>query len=498
MHLLIIAMMLCLFVHDQAIGFIRGGLSWPVMLIVSLGAKLLILIVYAFACRWTYMRLKSQEAARHLQRLEMLGGLFRLGLLATFLLDLHLGLLFHLRAMAADYTGVRQLVLLDELAILLPTLLVLGLRWWSYYPIHRRLREANIMKRIDQGLPVYPVESRGAYVGLQYRYQVALILVPLLMIYAWGETVELATRHGWFGLGGQAPNWLLLGGSLLIFLLSPLIIRVVWDTVPLPDGEIRAHLMGMCRAHRVGVNELLLWRTRGGMVNAAVMGLIAPLRFILITDALLQQMPRPHVEAVMAHELAHVKKLHMVGLIVSAIALIGVLETLAVVVLANNGIRLNDAGQIVTMPSESGSPLLTGLPPIGTSMMDSPESIVLATLAISVVAWAFMFGWVSRRAERQADSFAVAHLVRERGGDVVEPQDTATMIGALQQVAELSQMRIDKHSWRHGSIRWRQDYLKSLAGTPINRLPIDRQMRWINVFSVLALAAVVLIQMQYA
>ncbi len=498
MQLLIIVMMLCLFAHDQAAHWVRHDVSWPVLLAGVVGPKLLILCIYAFACRWTYGRLKSDDAARHLRRLEWLGGLFRVALLATFILDLHLGLLVHLRSVVEEYTGIQYVLLLDELAVLLPTLALLGLRWWAYYPIERRLREAGVMKRIDQGLPVYPTWTRWQYVGLQFRYQVALILVPLICIFAWGEAVQLAVVRGWFGLTFQISPWLTLGGSLGIFLLTPLLIRVIWNTVPMPEGEIREHLLGMCKTHRVRVNELLLWRTHGGMVNAAVMGLIAPLRFILITDALLQQMPGPHVEAVMAHELAHVKKHHMVSLIVTAVALMGVVETMAVVVLANHGVWLNDAGRIVSMTSETNGPLTARLPPIGTSIMDSPEAIVLATVAVSVIVWVAAFGWVSRRAERQADSFAVAHLVRERGGEVVEPQDANTMIGALQHVAELSHMRVDKHSWRHGSIQWRQDYLKSLVGSPINRLPIDRQMRWVNGLSVFSLVAVVLVQAWYS
>ncbi len=128
--------------------------------------------------------------------------------------------------------------------------------------------------------------------------------------------------------------------------------------------------------------------------------------------------------------------------------------------------------------------------------LDSPVALVTATLAASALVWIVAFGWVSRRAERQADSFAVAHLARERGDDVVQPQDSAIMIGALQQVAELNHIRADKHSWRHGSIQWRQDYLKSLAGSPNNRLPIDRQMRWVVSLAVLAVVAIVLVQSQ--
>ena len=373
MHLLVIAMMLGLFVHDQAASLIRPGLSWPVVLAGVLGPKLLIALVYAFACRWTFVRLKSDAVAGHLRRLDRIGGVFRVSVMGLFLLDLHLGLLVKLRLLVEEHTGIQHLLLIDELVVLLPTVALLGFRWWAYYPIDRRLKDARLMGQIDRGLAVYQPWTRWQFVAAQFRYQVALILVPLVCIFAWREVVNLGVLRGWFGLTSSAGAWVTLGGSLLVFVFTPLLIRLIWQTVPMPAGEIREHLLKMCRTHRVRVNELLLWKTHGGMVNAAVMGLIAPLRFILITDALLQQMPKPHVEAIMAHELAHVKKRHMVSLVVTAVALMGVIETAAVVVLADNGVWLNDAGQVVTVAGESGGPLASYAVPMGASIMESPR-----------------------------------------------------------------------------------------------------------------------------
>ena len=62
---------------------------------------------------------------------------------------------------------------------------------------------------------------------------------------------------------------------------------------------------------------MLLWKTFGVMINAGVMGLVAPLRFILLTDGLVERMPVERIEAVMAHEVAHVSKRHIFWLIVT-------------------------------------------------------------------------------------------------------------------------------------------------------------------------------------
>ncbi len=65
------------------------------------------------------------------------------------------------------------------------------------------------------------------------------------------------------------------------------------------------------------------------------------------------------------------------------------------------------------------------------------------------------------------------------------------MVGALQQVADLNYMSVTRRSWRHGSILWRQRYLQTLVGRPIDRLPIDRGVFWIKVAVIVGLILVV-------
>ena len=47
------------------------------------------------------------------------------------------------------------------------------------------------------------------------------------------------------------------------------------------------------------------------IVNAAVMGIVAPLRYVLITDAMIEQMDDTKIEAVFGHEAGHVKHHHI-------------------------------------------------------------------------------------------------------------------------------------------------------------------------------------------
>ena len=115
---------------------------------------------------------------------------------------------------------------------------------------------------------------------------------------------------------------------------------------------------------------------------------------------------------------------------------------------------------------------------------DAVSVPVSAVLALAV------FGFVSRRFERQADAFAVAHLSRAEqlgadgdGEPRVTPTAVESMCSALEAVAQLNNVDPERRSWRHGSIRWRQQALVALLGCPLARLPIDRQVRMINAAS---------------
>ncbi len=96
------------------------------------------------------------------------------------------------------------------------------------------------------------------------------------------------------------------------------------------------------------------------------------------------------------------------------------------------------------------------------------------------------FGWVSRRFERQADTFAACHMSSHayaaEGGQpaTITPEAARTVSDALGTIAWLDAAKAGRRSWRHGSIAWRQAYLGSLTGQSIGAVQIDRQIRWIK------------------
>jgi STE24 endopeptidase len=137
-------------------------------------------------------------------------------------------------------------------------------------------------------------------------------------------------------------------------------------------------------------------------------------------------------------------------------------------------------------------------------MSRAAVAIVFGMLAM---VWIASFGWVSRRIEREADTFAVrtlAEQAREQATPtdgteetpasnetVIDEAPARQMIDALQRVADLAHIDPHRRSWRHGSIAWRQQYLRGLIGQPLDRLPIDRTVRLIRVGGVAAVLGLV-------
>lgn len=377
-------------------------------------------------------------------------------------------------------------VMLDEAVAIAPVTLVFIAGWWSYYPIERRVREATILRRLDGGIDsIDSIPTRWEYVSEQTRHQVLFILAPVAMIALWTEGLDMAaaSRQGaWLWLDEAWGQALLVGlhfaGVVGVLMIMPLVVRVLWNTVPLGPSAIRERLLALCRTEGVRCRNLLVWRTRSGMLNGAVVGLIPALRYILLTDALLERLPESEIEAVMAHEVAHARRHHLPWLMVAMLAAVG-------------------SGWMASWK------LLGAWIEPAHLHGDGLAGAVAALLSIAVAAVVgfLIFGFVSRRFEQQADAFAAQHMsgwtrqTRRRRDIRIAPEAVAAMAGALGRVAAFNHIPVHRFSWRHGSIRSRQVRLQRLIGLAADGLPIDRAVRAIKIAAVAALVAVIAVGM---
>jgi STE24 endopeptidase len=382
-----------------------------------------------------------------------------------------------LRASVRRFVGDPPL--LDEALSLAPALVAITLAWWIFHPFEQRSRESMLLRRLDEGLPVQAPPARAAWVAIQVRSQLLVLLMPFALLLLGGESMRLV-------VGGidDAPDWMPIAGSgvvfLLVALLAPAMVVRLVGARPLPPGEVREALESMCRTTGVRVRDLLIWPTGGIVVNAGVTGLVAPLRWVMLTDGLLETLERRQVLAVMAHELGHVRRHHMPWMGLSIVALaIGLGAALDPVAAAVREWRWSLGGDL-------------------DAAMRDLDRIELATVGLVLLGVLVGFGWVSRRFERQADAFAAASMSELEAGTsaeaVIGTEDVTStgveaMSTALSAVADANGVAVGKFTWRHGSIASRRRHLRTLCGVPRKSMPIDRVVQGIKMASVIVILA---------
>ncbi len=366
-------------------------------------------------------------------------------------------------------------VLLDRLLGVLPLWGFIAAGWVSQYEIDRRIREAMFYRSIQSGRPIEPIETRAKHVWLQIRHQLLMWVLPLCMISSVGQFVQnyIGARPAVAAmLGPVGLNLVQLGASLAMFVFTPVVVRRVWRTTELGEGELRERIVSICRTHGVRVRGPYVWRTGSSVLNAAVLGLLFPARYLVYTDALLETLTPRQLDAVTAHEVAHLRLWHMLWLGVTAFAAIWV------------------ASAAVAMGFTFGIAALERL--VYVDINSVAVQGAMALLVFGSAGWFFCYA--SRRFEWQADAFAVKHLsvhrADGRGSEVVTPEAAAAVADALIAVAYYNGIPEEKFQWRHGSIGERRRRVLGLVGQPVNGLPIDRASAVIRWTSLAALVGV--------
>src|SRR5690606_21297118 len=113
---------------------------------------------------------------------------------------------------------------LDEAVAVAPALLALLAITWAEHPLHDRMRQAMMVRQLDDGGNLERPPTRlEATIG-RARMMLALPLVPVFLLVCWHEAVEtlLGDAHG--GLSRAID----LGGTVTIVLIAPsIVVRVL-------------------------------------------------------------------------------------------------------------------------------------------------------------------------------------------------------------------------------------------------------------------------------
>ena len=208
--------------------------------------------------------------------------------------------------------GLADWPLIEAAGLLLPFTAALVLAWTQEYPSFVLLHKGAGNSRFSLG-DYLAFNLRHHYLFIAAPVAVALLVrgLLLLVILRWMGASQWAEA-------AEVGSMVVVAGML--FLVAPAMIVRIWRTHPLEAGPLRVQLEQVGGVLGLRFRRILVWETGGMISNAGVMGLIAPIRYVLLTDALLTGMNERQVQAVFAHEAGHVVGHHI---FFSALFLVG-------------------------------------------------------------------------------------------------------------------------------------------------------------------------------
>jgi STE24 endopeptidase len=216
---------------------------------------------------------------------------------------------------------------------------------------------------------------------------------------------------------------------VMINVLYPYMIKIIYRTTSIKSPDMKTALLSMVEKHNLKRVKIFEWSTaKNKVANAIVCGILETR--IYISDYLMDNLSLKEIEAILAHEIGHLKKFHLwirVAIIVLAI------------------------------------PLFTGL----GSLMDFiqiyykiqipiPLGIALFFILLFLY-FGFMYLLFSRFQERQADEYAINSGV-----------DVNTFISALRKIAKLNNSvvklnKVDEKLQTHPSFEHRIKWLEKIS-----------------------------------
>lgn len=299
----------------------------------------------------------------------------------------------------------------------------LSIVWWASYPLHCRL--------------YMPEVSLRSYILSQVRFGLPILLPWFLLSGSLDIVLLLPMPQPAAFLNtplGEVTYFLFF--LMLVAITGPLLVQKFWGCQPLPEGTMRARIAAVCNRAGLRYADILYWPIFGGrMITAGVMGLVARFRYLLVTRGLLEYLHPLEIETVIAHEIGHIKKHHLLLylLFFSGYLLLS-LVTFEILIF-----YLVYSPPLEFMVAATGVSYQTALAAVFSGVV----------ILFFLLYFRYVFGYFMRNFERQADTF-VYHLF----------YDARPLISTLHKIAQSSGQDADKPNWHHFSIAQRIHFLQ--------------------------------------
>lgn len=337
--------------------------------------------------------------------------------------------LFNLKYWLLKIPGFSTFSILPGSAAIIIFFILLATIWYNGYEVYR----------IFASKPL----TRLAYVKSNIKLNLPVIFPwAILTIFYDAMTLFAGTPLKRFFDSGIGQFLFILIFMVLLALFLPPLIKYWWECKPMPQSEKRESIVTFFKKNDFRYRDIVKWPLLGGqMATAGVMGLLPRLRYILITDPLLDILSEEEINAVMGHEMGHIKYKHLLFYMVFLLGFIGI------------SIGLFDVF-IYAMVTQ---PWLIGLLNSNHGILKSLFYFLLSIpIIVSVIIYfRYIMGFFMRNFERQADLYSAKIM------GSVEP-----IIMSLEKITRASGQSRFQPSWHHFSIAERVNFLKKFLYDP--------------------------------
>lgn len=228
--------------------------------------------------------------------------------------------------------------------------------WIPWYSIHRKT---------NPGL-----WSFGSYLLHKFRYTFFILGIWIPGIFL----SEYLSRENSI-ISADELEICSLALFLIIAWIFPVFLRRFWGCSKITDKELEGKIKKLAVKAKVHVNGIYLWSLGGKSTpNAAMVGFLPPFQYLFISHGLVNRLSEEEVLGVVAHELGHLKKRHILFYLFMSISLLSAAE------------------------------------PVVFSLLQNRIYTIMALLGVFFLYIRFIFAWFSRRFEREADLFSAELL----------------------------------------------------------------------------------------
>ncbi len=399
------------------------------------------IVLFSVFCRLRFLKIEKNITSKGFAQLDhqFNGTITRLSVLAIVLFTFDIYVL-NLPSFFAHIQLFSTIPTISALLFLGVFVFYLSIIWAFAHGVYRRIYMSDV--------------SRKSYIISNILFAVP-VLLPWLFLSGISDIIFALPfkypKHFLSTTEGEVTYFLFF--LCLVAVFGPAIIKRFWMCKPLEPGYDRARIEALCRRAGMDYADILYWPIFGGkMITAGVMGLVKKFRYILVTDELLRFLSPEEIDAVMAHEIGHVKKNHILFYLIffTGYMLISYAALNLIIYL------LLYAEPIFRLISASGLNQASA-----TSIFFS-----LSVIFIFLVYFRFIFGYFMRNFERQADCYVYSLF-----------NSAFPLITTLEKIAAASGQPPDKPNWHHFSIAERIDYLKKCEQDQIWIKRHDRKIK---------------------